>query len=216
MTQTGDIPAGAAEPPAITTLGELKDRLDPFETILCLGNGPSSEDPRLAAWRGATLFRVNWIWAERDWFTAPDVVFTGDADIAGVAKQPIIVFPTTVLGTDILRAYAAGGHQPSAGVAFLDRFMPPLADLGQARIPTNGALMVAMAAALQPDRLVIAGIDLYRHPLGKYPGPADNLDGYTSQHSAATDLELIGRTLSAYRGEAIILSDNLRDALERW
>ena len=73
--------------------------------------------------------------------------------------------------------------------------------------------MVALASVLRPRRLVVAGIDLYRHPQGKYAGAADNSEGYTSQHSAEIDLGLIGRTMMEYDGTKIILSDNLRNAL---
>ncbi len=212
MTRTGDSSTASLR---IGTLDALKDRLGPCETILCLGNGPSSEDPRLAAWSDATLFRVNWIWAQRNWFTAPDVVFTADSEITDLPKQPMIVFPTGEAGADILRAYSDADHAPRAGFICLDSFDPPLAALDGPRIPTNGALMVALAAALQPRRLVIAGIDLYAHPRGKYAGPADNDEGYTSQHSAAVDLNVIGRALKSHEGEAIILSDNLRAALGR-
>lgn len=211
MTQTGDSMTASLR---IETLDALKGRLGPCETILCLGNGPSSEDPRLAGWPGATLFRVNWIWARRNWFTAPDMVFTADSEILDLPRQPVIVFPNEEANADILRTYADAGHAPRAGFVCLDDFDPPLAMLDGPRIPTNGALMVALAAALRPDRLVIAGIDLYSHPRGKYAGPADNDEGYTSQHSADVDLDVIGRALAAFDGETIILSDNLREALE--
>tara|TARA_R110002020_G_scaffold136630_4_gene304584 strand:+ start:1239 stop:1820 length:582 start_codon:yes stop_codon:yes gene_type:complete len=79
-------------------------------------------------------------------------------------------------------------------------------------IPISGALMGALAAALRPARLVISGIDLYLHPQGKYPGGADNPEGYTDQHSAQTDLDLIGRAIAGYNGRLIILSDNLLNA----
>tara|TARA_R110002051_G_scaffold264743_1_gene324628 strand:- start:79 stop:729 length:651 start_codon:yes stop_codon:yes gene_type:complete len=197
----------------IDSLTELKNRLGRCETIVCLGNGPSSEDPRLAGYQGGTLFRVNWIWAQRSWLTAPDMVFTADPDLVVLPRQPVIAFPTRVIGEPILQNGAANGHRPEAGYVYLDRFTPLLADFSQPQIPTNGALMVAMAAALRPARLVISGIDLYLHPQGKYPGGADNPEGYTDQHCAETDLDLIGRALADYDGNLVLLSDNLREAL---
>ena len=74
----------------------------------------------------------------------------------------------------------------------LERLQPPLFDPSKPIIPTNGALMVAVAAALQPKRLVIAGLDLYRHPEGRYPG-STAIDGYARGHSAACDLAVIAR-----------------------
>lgn len=197
----------------IKTLDGLRKRLAPRETILCLGNGPSSEDRRLAGHENATLFRVNWIWTERKWLDAPDLVLTGDPDLVHLAKHCVVAYPTRAIGEPILQDHSARGHLPNAGFVFLDRFNRPPADLSGPQIPTNGALMVALAVALRPRRIVVAGIDLYRHPQGKYPGAPDEPEGYTSQHSAEIDLDLIGRALAGFEGETEILSDNLRDAL---
>ncbi|AKI02017.1 hypothetical protein IMCC20628_03325 [Hoeflea sp. IMCC20628] len=197
----------------IDSLDDLEIRLGRLDTIVCLGNGPSSEDPRLAEYQRATLFRVNWIWTQRAWLAAPDMVFTADPDLVQLPRQPILAFPTQLIGEPILRDNAAKDHFPETGYCYLDRFTPPLADFSQPRIPTNGALMVALAAALRPQRLVIAGMDLYRHPQGKYPGEIDNSEGYTSQHCAEIDLDLIERALADHDGETVILSDNLRQAL---
>lgn len=197
----------------IDGLDDLKTRLGRLDTIVCLGNGPSSEDSRLTDYQHATLFRVNWIWTQRAWLAEPDMVFTADPDLVQLPRQPIVAFPTHPIGEPILRSNTAKGHLPEAGYCYLDRFTPLLADFSQPRIPTNGALMIALAAAMRPRRLVIAGIDLYRHPEGKYPGEADNSEGYTSQHCAKIDLDLIGRALADHDGEIVILSDNLRQAL---
>lgn len=198
----------------ITSLARLKDRLGNPQAIVCLGNGPSSEDRRLADYAAATLFRVNWIWEERSWMTAPAMVFTGDPDLVRLPRQPIVAFPTAAAGRPILLRHTLGGWPPRAGYIFLDAFDPPFADFTQPVIPTNGALMIAVAAALRPKRLVIAGIDLYQHPAGRYPGdPAT--EGYTSGHSAETDLALIRDALDGCGCETVILSDNLRMALGR-
>lgn len=197
----------------IASLEQLRLRLEPRGTIVCLGNGPSSEEPRLAGHGDATLFRVNWIWAERRWLDAPDMVFTSDPDLVCLPRQPVLAFPTAAIGEPILRDHLDRGHLPSAGFAFLDRFAPSPADLAGEQIPTNGALMVALAAALRPRRIVIAGIDLYRHPHGKYPGAPDEPEGYARQHSVDIDLDLIGGALAGFAGETEIVSDNLRRAL---
>lgn len=199
--------------PRILSLADLKSLLGAPETIVCLGNGPSSEDPQLASYRDDCLFRVNWIWLERRWMAAPDVVFTSDPDIVDLPRRPLVIFPTEAIGNPILRKHEAQRHPPLSGFAFLDGFDPPVADFTAAKIPTNGALMIALAALLRPRRLVIAGIDLYRHAAGKYPGPPDNLEGYARQHSEAVDLQVIGHALRNFAGEALVLSENLRRAL---
>lgn len=197
----------------IDSLEELKVRLGRYETIVCLGNGPSSEDSRIADFKGSTLFRVNWIWTQRSWFTTPDVVFTADPDLVELSRPPIVIFPTLAIGEPILVNGVANRRRPEAGFCYLDRFTPSFADFSKLPIPTNGALMVALAAALRPHRLVISGMDLYHHPQGKYPGEVDNSEGYTKQHCAGTDLDLIGRAIADYEGDLVILSDNLRAAL---
>ena len=204
----------AEEEGRIASVAALKTRLGGADTILCLGNGPSSEDARLLAYPGACIFRVNWIWLARGFLAAPDVVFTGDADVVALARPPLVIFPTEAIGRPILAGHASAGHAV-AGYAFLDRFQPGFADFAAAQYPTNGALMVAVAAALDPRRLVIAGIDLYRHPQGKYAGPADNDAGYTAEHSADIDLAAIKRALDGFAGEVAILSENLARALKR-
>lgn len=198
----------------IGSIADLAAKLDNPRTVVCLGNGPSSEDPRLVAYGGATLFRVNWNWRGRGWMTAPDVVFTADPDLPRArGRRPVIVFPRAALGRPILMRHAMALRPPSAGYAFMDDFVPPLADFSTPIIPTNGALMIAVATALRPERIVIAGMDLYSHPEGRYPGDTAAQDGYSREHDAATDLALIRRSLRAFEGETVILSDNLRAAL---
>jgi hypothetical protein len=194
-------------------LEDLTARLGDAGTIVCLGNGPSSEDSRLADFGNALLFRVNWNWRERGWMAAPDVVFTVDPDAPNSKRRPIILFPTAAVGRPILMRHTIAMHPPRAGYGFLDEFVPPLADLSGPTLPTNGALMIAVAAALRPERIVIAGMDLYRHPDGRYPGDTDALDGYSREHSAEIDLSLIRKVLQGFKGETIVLSDNLRAAL---
>ncbi len=51
-------------------------------------------------------------------------------------------------------------------------------DWGHLR-PTNGASMLAAAVALAPQRLVIAGIDLFQHPDGSYPWAGSGPNAYS-------------------------------------
>lgn len=195
----------------LATVDELGDRLGRPATLLCLGNGPSSEDPALSGVTYDCLFRVNWIWRGRGLFTAPDVVFTADSDLP-IPSRPIICFPQRHVGLPILLRHVLA-LKPPRGYMFLDQ-LPGLAnDLSTEPIPTNGALMVAVAAALRPRRIVIAGIDLYSHAAGRYPGAGDAMDGYGRQHSRERDLALIRRSLAEYSGEVKIVGASLQAAL---
>jgi hypothetical protein len=66
----------------------LKRRLASPRTILCLGNGPTSELPELRDMAHDCLMRVNWRWQTRGMLTQPDVVFVGDPQGAE-AQVPI-------------------------------------------------------------------------------------------------------------------------------
>jgi len=74
-------------------------------------------------------------------------------------------------------------------------------------------LMVVTAAALQPERLIIAGMDLFQHPDGRYPGDLRSSNEYSQVHTRDVDLEVIRRGLQEYRGELVILSEALRTSL---
>ena len=73
--------------------------------------------------------------------------------------------------------------------------------------------MIAAAAALNPARLIIAGIDLYQHPEGRYPGDLVGTNAYSRAHTRQTDLDIIRLALAGYRGEVTILGDALQAAL---
>jgi hypothetical protein len=73
--------------------------------------------------------------------------------------------------------------------------------------------MVAAAAALRPKRLTIAGIDLFRHPEGRYPGDARSLNEYSRVHTRDVDVAIIDLALRDYPGELVIFGDTLRQAL---
>jgi hypothetical protein len=193
--------------PEIADLETLRDRLGNPASILCLGNGPSSESPDIPE-DCDCLFRVNWIWHERGFLTDPNLVFTGDPDAPPPGSRAIVGFPTLAEAQRILQNYRAP----------VDWFAVPtlLADLETDRgglTPTNGALMMAIAVALAPPRLVISGIDLYLHPQGKYPGAGDDPNAYDAIHSRETDISFMRDTVRRYRGALTILSDALRPVL---
>ena len=86
---------------SIATLEELKAELGHPETVMCLGNGPSSEDPRLGELPCDALFRVNHFWLARGVLTEPQLVFTGlRAAIRAVSNPVVFAFPVdNELGT---------------------------------------------------------------------------------------------------------------------
>lgn len=199
---------------SVASISALKAVLGSPETILCLGNGPSSEDTALDRYSDATLFRVNWTWQVRGKFRRPDAVFTADPDQPPDGLRPILVFPCAMGGRRVLAQHLLAFRPPRAGYLFVDELSPAIADMRAPLVPTNGALMIAVAAALKPRRLVIAGMDLYRHPQGRYPG-SGAIEGYARGHSADCDLSLISQALAGFAGEVEILSPNLRTALGR-
>src|SRR3546814_11184020 len=70
----------AAKIRRIDDLDSLGEALGRPRTILCLGNGPSSEDPEIAGVQFDRLFRVNDLWVKRGLLTRPDMVFTGSKE----------------------------------------------------------------------------------------------------------------------------------------
>jgi hypothetical protein len=198
----------------IDSFEELAERLGRPDTILCLGNGPSSEHPKLRELRFDALFRVNWLWIKREFLTRPDVVFTGEPyTLVRVDKACIFGFRTI---REEVRAFRRRLLRPALPRlrfftyerldGFLDR-----RDWG-AR-PTNGAVMLATAVDLRPRRLVIAGIDLFADPAGSYPGRADIANAYVPVHDREAELSIIRAALDRYTGEVEIIGDVLRERL---
>lgn len=195
----------------IASTSELGQRLRNPSAIVCLGNGPSSESERIPA-DCDCLFRANWVWRHRGLLTEPDVVFTADPDLPPPGSHAIIGFPTVADATRILRRQRRARRAPAAWFA-VPSMAPAIASIPRDAFPTNGALMIAVAAALDPARLVISGIDLYDHPQGKYPGENSEPNEYAGIHHPQVEVDFIRWALAGYRRELIVLSDNLRAAL---
>ncbi len=193
--------------------GQVARALGQPQSILCLGNGPSSEDPALAAYAGDCLFRVNWVWHGRQVLTSPRVVFTADPDLPPATPQALIAFPTRRDANRILALYRRGGRLPREGYCVVEELPSVLNARSWSLRPTNGVMMIAAAAALRPARLVIAGIDLYQHPAGKYPGATAEANDYDAIHSRDNDLAAIAAALAQYAGEVVVIGDALRAAM---
>lgn len=203
----------AARSRRLPTLDALHDHLGRPDTILCLGNGPSSEDASLAHVAHDCLFRVNWRWLERGRFRHPDVVFTGDRESLRRCPPCLFGFRTIAEEVSVL-LHTFGDRRRGRASYFTIERLPLWVNRDWPARPTNGAVMVAVAAALQPRCLVIAGIDLFGHPAGRYPGaPAAN--HYAPMHDRDVELAILRESLDRFPGEVRIVSPVLRDALAR-
>ncbi len=191
----------------------LRRRLGNPRSILCLGNGPSSEDPGLEGLGHDCLMRVNWRWKARGFLPAPDVVFVGDAATLHRLSPRVFGLWNIPLEYGMLLRYLVT-HGPRRMEYFtMERISPLLRDRCWPARPSNGALMVAAAAALRPDRLTIAGIDLFKHPDGRYPGDTRSLNEYSRVHTRDVDIAIIDLALKDFPGELVIFGDTLPRAL---
>ena len=184
----------------------LRRRLGEPRSILCLGNGPSSEDPKLAGLGHDCLMRVNWRWKERGFLPDPDVVFVGDAATLHRLSPRVFGLWNIPLEYGMLLRYLVT-HGPRRMEYFtMERISPLVRDRSWPARPSNGALMIAAATALRPERLTIAGIDLFKHPEGRYPGDDRSLNEYSRVHTRDVDLAIIDLALRDFPGELVILA----------
>lgn len=194
---------------------ELRQRLATPKVILCLGNGPSSEYPALEEMKFDALFRVNHSWHKREKLANPDVVFTGGRPTMRAVSGSIFGLPTpdTEMRMILTRVF-----NPLVGSTEFFNTNDMTSALrqfpwGHLR-PTNGASMLAAAVALKPEKLIVAGIDLFRHPEGSYPGDNDTPNAYSPGHSRETELDFILGLLADFGGEVVIVGEILREAWE--
>lgn len=199
------------------TLAQLREALGAPQTILCLGNGPSSEDPALSTVIYDALFRVNHSWLKRGLFTRPDAVFTGSKRTMRAIRGPIFGLQTQD-AEERFAAIAALAPTFRAGHFFnVNDMTAALGAFAWGNLrPTNGASMLAVAVALQPSRLIVAGIDLFQHRDGPYPGDKSTPNDYSPGHSRDTELTFLLTLLSNYRGELVILGEVLRSEWEKY
>lgn len=190
---------------------QLREALGHPETILCLGNGPSSEHPDLSKVSYDALFRVNHSWMNRTILTEPHVVFTGGYPTMRALNKATIFGLQNETGEMMLlmtRGLRIFQHRLRYfSMERLGRFLQDF-DWDQHR-PTNGAGMIAMAVALKPKRLIIAGIDLFRHPEGSYPGDNATPNAYKLAHSLDKELAFMFHHLDRFQGEVVIFGEIL-------
>lgn len=197
----------------IGSLSELHRRLGDPRTILCLGNGPSSEDDRLCGVDHDCLFRVNSRWLERGFLTRPDVVFTGDRESLRRCPPCLFGFRTAAEETSVLLNTFFDARRRRVEYFTWERLSDGLDESRWGARPTNGIVMLACAVALQPRRLIVAGIDLFQHPAGIYPGDRIQENRYAAMHDRDVELAILRQTLEAYRGELLVIGDVLKRAL---
>ncbi len=195
---------------------ELRERLASPKTIMCLGNGPSSEDPGLVSMAHDVLFRVNHSWLRRGVLVNADVVFSGGKPSMRAISGSVFGVPTTEAERYLL---ALRSYNPRFGATQFFNVNDMTAsikhyDWGHLR-PTNGICMLATAVVLNPDKLIVAGVDLFQHPEGSYPGDSGTANAYSPGHNRETELEFIMHLFSGFSGELVIVGDVLRSAWER-
>lgn len=191
----------------------LAAHLDHPRTVLCLGNGPSSEDPRLQSLAHDCLIRVNWRWQKRGFLVKPQIVFVGDPATVQHISGAVFGFWNCSLEQGMLLRHLITRGLERPRYITMERLSASIRDQPWPARPSNGALMIDAAVALRPTRLIIAGLDGYRHPEGRYPGDLFGTNAYSRVHTHATDLAIIRTALSHYHGELIVLSDALRSEL---
>lgn len=186
------------------------------ETIMCLGNGPSSEGEAVRGARFDVLFRANHGWLSRGFLVEPDMVFTGMQASMKKLKSPIlcVLGPTAEkvllmvraknFVTGKLRYFVAGDDKAGLDLKIDDDFRP-----------TSGAIMLAVAVALKPKKLIVAGIDMFQHPDGSYPGDSKTPNAYTATHSRDAEEVFMFRQLEKFDGELVILSEIFKQAWDR-
>ena len=131
----------------------LRKRLRFPETILCLGNGPSSEDPRLFDIDYDALFRVNHRWLERGMWTEPDMVFVGNPNTTARMRSCVFGFRTVSWESEMMLRHLLLDRSARRLEHFTyERVSPFLNDGAWPCAPTNGAVMVATAVGLRPRR----------------------------------------------------------------
>jgi hypothetical protein len=197
--------------PEWRSIDAIRQALADPACILCLGNGPTSARPDVLDQAHDRLFRVNASWLERGHLVEPDVVFTSlESTLRTIRPRAGFVLKDA----DTVRSVFAHPH-PGRRIRFgvAERLgLFDAAQCGELTL-TNGAIMIALAVALAPRRLVIAGVDLFADPAGAYPGDTATANDYTAGHSRTLDRDFICDVLSRYRGDLDVRSPVLASAL---
>ncbi len=202
----------------INDLDALSKKLSHPATILCLGNGPSSEDPRLTRLSYDALFRANHAWAARGFLTQPDVVFTGvKASMRKIKGAILGVLDTNTEKVLLMTRGLNALFGDKLSYFVIDKIKGSTHEMDwRGHRPTSGAIMLKAAVQLKPERLIIAGIDMFQHPSGSYPGDNTTANAYAPAHTYDKELGFILHCLEKFDGEIIIIGDVLSQEWERF
>jgi hypothetical protein len=184
----------------------LATRLNTPQTIMCLGNGPTSADPRLDSLPHDALFRVNHQWMQDGYMTRADMIFAGVKRSMRAAGPALIGVASTRKEEALLGARILTPWRGRLRYVVVEE----IADLGDALHghprPTTGAVMLAAAIALAPKRLIVAGMDMFADKAGAYPGRHGAVNAYSAAHDRQTDADFIRSHLTRCEGEIMTLS----------
>jgi hypothetical protein len=185
-------------------------------TIMCLGNGPSSEDARLLALNHDALFRVNHSWLARGFLTRPKVIFTGGSRSMTALGDAIFGLQSEEAERRILLSRMFNPALPATRFFNVHDVSNGIAAFPWGTLrPTNGATMIAAAVALKPKRLIVAGIDLFQHREGTYPGDTATPNAFSPAHDRDAERNFIISQLAKHEGELVIIGDILLEAYNR-
>ena len=209
----------------ISSLEALADELGRPRRILCLGNGPSSESEEVRGLEASefnSVFRVNHRWMDRGLFTQPHVVFT-----AGSKPVRLVSDSSLFCAQDRQRAERirlACLHLKGVRRLLVADELNVLGDWEALELdgfgafaPTNGAVMLAVARALKPSHVTVAGVDLFSDPRGAYPGDAHTPNAYGIFHSYEKEREFTLRWIEGLREDGTdlrIIGEALKEATE--
>ncbi len=200
----------------LRSVAELAAHLAQPRTIMCLGNGPSSEDKALASMPHDALFRVNHSWKSRGFLAVPDVVFAGGKPTMRAINDAAFGLQTESAAVALVTNRLFGPSRRRTIYFNANDMTDRLRAFEWRHLrPTNGASMLATAVALAPERLIVAGIDLFSDPAGSYPGDTVTTNAYSPGHSRDRELAFLLALLDLYRGDLAIVGPVLNEEWRR-
>ena len=140
----------------IGTLDELRGRFAGRRPSCAWAMAPRPKSLPFATWDGTAAFVSTIYGASGDFITEPDMVFTGArSTIEALDAQVIFGFASKHFAETTLKRYLFTSRRLSFIVAeqlnLLDsHYFTPF-------IPTNGAVMLTVATALAPRKLIVSG-----------------------------------------------------------
>jgi hypothetical protein len=192
---------------------ELAAQLGTPRTVLCLGNGPSSEDPLVRDLKPDLVLRVNWRWKQRGFHVQPGLVFVGDPHtIEHLPGSRFVVADRHSARILALRALALHPFR-SFDCICLEDLPRAFPEPGVDALPSGGAYQAQVAVNVRPDRIVLAGFDLFADDRGRYPGDLRMINDYAAVHRREDEITLLAETFRHFAGELYIVGEPLREAL---